>query len=183
MNKFKQGDTVMVSSDAPQLYTEGRIDWESVESTVDRIDGDAVEIDYINEIDDELCSIVIPAKYLIKVDTESKKPFVAEDKIMGDWQKAWYEKYSPLHRPFVPTDRPVPKDYLNKCLELQRELTRLQCECKRFADYVMNLTHGRDAMAIQFDDEYLRMAGDMLFKFFGCLPKNDFKEIIKELKK
>lgn len=72
---------------------------------------------------------------------------------------------------------------IQSLLELQGKYTTLRCECKRFADYVMNLTRSRDAMSIQFDDEYLGMAGDMLFKFFGCLPKTDLEGIIKKLKK
>lgn len=72
---------------------------------------------------------------------------------------------------------------LTKVLELQEKYTTLQCECKRFADYVMNLTHDRDTHAIQFDDEYLSMAGYMLFKSFGRIPNPDPEEIIKELKK
>lgn len=72
---------------------------------------------------------------------------------------------------------------IQELLELQEKYTTLQCECKRFADYVMNLTRSRDAMSIQFDDEYLRMAGDMLSEFFRRLPNPDPEEIIKELKK
>lgn len=72
---------------------------------------------------------------------------------------------------------------LRKLLVLQDKYTTLQCECKRLADYVINLTHSREAMAIRFDNEYLRMAGDMLFEFFGHLPKTGLEEIIKELKK
>lgn len=72
-NEIKQGDKVRMSKDAPLLYTEGCIDWEAVESTVDRIDGDAAEIDYLNEDDDELFSTIIPTKYLVKVDAEAKE--------------------------------------------------------------------------------------------------------------
>ena len=81
--EIKQGDKVRVSKDAPLLYTEGRIDWEAAESTVGRIDGDAAEIDYIKEDDDELYSIVIPTKYLIKVDAEAKEPAAPTIKV-GD---------------------------------------------------------------------------------------------------
>ena len=74
---------------------------------------------------------------------------------------------------------------LNKheLLELQKKYTTLQYECMRFADYVMNLTHNRDTQALRFDDEYLNMAGNMLFKSFGRIPNPDPEEIIKELKK
>lgn len=72
---------------------------------------------------------------------------------------------------------------IQELLELQKKYTTLQCECMRFADYVMNLTHNRDTQAIHFDDEYLNMAGNMLFKSFGRIPNPDPEEIIKELKK
>lgn len=72
---------------------------------------------------------------------------------------------------------------IQNLLELQDKYTTLQCECKRFADYVMNLTHNRDTQAIRFDDEYLNMAGNMLFKSFGRIQNPDPEEIIKEIKK
>lgn len=72
---------------------------------------------------------------------------------------------------------------LTKVLALQEKYTTLECECMRFADYVMNLTHNRDTQAIHFDDDYLNMAGNMLFKSFGRIPNPDPEEIIKELKK
>lgn len=72
---------------------------------------------------------------------------------------------------------------LTKVLALQEKYTTLQCECKRFADYVINLTHNRDTQAIHFDNEYLSIAGYMLFKSFGRIPNPDPEEIIKELKK
>lgn len=86
----------------------------------------------------------------------------------------------------LPKHRLIPKDYFNKCLELQEKLTTLKCECKRFADYVMNLSHDSDPIAIQFEDEYLRMAGNMLYEAFvrkQSIKDIDPTEIIKELKK
>lgn len=72
---------------------------------------------------------------------------------------------------------------LTKVLALQEKYTTLQCECMRFADYVINLTHNHDTQAIHFDDEYLNMAGYMLFKSFGRIPNPGPEEIIKEIKK
>ena len=69
------------------------------------------------------------------------------------------------------------------CLELQEKLTTLQCECMRFADYVMNLTQNRNTQAILFDDEYLNMAAQRVFDAFGRIPNPDPEEIIKALKK
>lgn len=73
-NEIKQGDRVRVSKDAPELYTMyGQTDWESVESTVEKIDGDAAEIRWFNENSDEYDYIAIPIKYLVKVEAEAKE--------------------------------------------------------------------------------------------------------------
>lgn len=73
-NEIKQGDTVRVSKDTPELYTMyGQTDWESIESTVEKIDGDAAEIRWLNEYSDEYDYITIPTKYLVKVDAEAKE--------------------------------------------------------------------------------------------------------------
>lgn len=72
--EIKAGDKVRVSKDTPELYTMyGQADWESVESTVKKIDGDAAEIRWFNENSDEYDYITIPTKYLIKVDAEAKE--------------------------------------------------------------------------------------------------------------
>lgn len=71
--EIKQGDRVRVSIDTPLLYIEGRTDWEAVESTVEKIDGDAAEIRYLDEDIDEFDYTVVPTKYLIKVDAETKE--------------------------------------------------------------------------------------------------------------
>lgn len=73
-NEIKQGDKVRVSKDVPELYTMyGATDWEAVESTVDKIDGDAAFIKYFNEDIDEFTYLVVPTKYLVKVDAEAKE--------------------------------------------------------------------------------------------------------------
>lgn len=81
--EIKQGDKVRVSKDAPELYTMyGQTDWESIESTVEKIDGDAAEIKHLNELSDEFDSIAIPIKYLVKVDAEAKEPkYHKDDKV------------------------------------------------------------------------------------------------------
>lgn len=72
--EIKKGDIVRVSKDAPELYTMyGQTDWESIESTVEKIDGDAAEIKHLNELSDEFDFIAIPIKYLVKVDAEAKE--------------------------------------------------------------------------------------------------------------
>lgn len=85
--EIKQGDKVRVSKDVPELYTMyGQTDWESIESTVEKIDGDAAEIKHLNELSDEFDSIAIPTKYLVKVDAEAKE---ANVKIGSD---KWVDK-------------------------------------------------------------------------------------------
>lgn len=82
-NEIKVGDKVRVREDAPELYTMyGQTDWESVESTVEKIDGDAAEIKWFNENSDEFDYTAIPTKYLVKVDAEAKEPkFKVGDRI------------------------------------------------------------------------------------------------------
>lgn len=82
--KIKVGDKVRVSKDAPELYTMyGQTDWESVESTVEKIDGDAAEIRWFNENSDEYDYITILCKYLVKVDAEAKEPkFKKGDRVL-----------------------------------------------------------------------------------------------------
>ncbi len=109
---------------------------------------------------------------------------IKEEKVINDWLKEWHGKHEPMPAPpVVAQDRPIPNQYLTQICDLMEKYTTLQCECKRFADYVMNLTHNRDTQALQFDDEYLNMAGNMLFEAFGRIPNLDHEEIIKELKK
>lgn len=108
---------------------------------------------------------------------------IKEEKAINDWLKEWYGKHQPMSEPFVAQDRPIPNQYLNQICDLMEKYTTLKSECKRFADYVMNLTHGRDATALQFEDEYLNMAGNMLYGAFARKQNPDPEEIIKELKK
>lgn len=54
--------------------------------------------------------------------------------------------------------RLVPKDYLKQILDLQEKYTTLNCECLRFADWVLNLTRDCHSVAIHFDDEYIDLA-------------------------
>lgn len=56
----------------------------------------------------------------------------------------------------------IPNDYLNKCLELQEKYTELQCECRRFAGLVMNLTRDCRLVAVQFENECLNMAAHII---------------------
>ena len=72
---------------------------------------------------------------------------------------------------------------LTKVLALQEKYTTLQCECMRFADYVMNLTHDNNKIRLEFENKYLEMAAKSLYKAFGRIPNPDPEEIIKELKK
>lgn len=47
---------------------------------------------------------------------------------------------------------------IQELLELQKKYTTLQCECMRFADWVLNLTRDCHSVAIHFDDEYIDLA-------------------------
>ena len=72
---------------------------------------------------------------------------------------------------------------MHELLELQEKYTTLQCECKRFADWVLNMSHDRCAIAIKFDNEYLSIAGNTMSNLIGRIPNPDPEEVIKELKK
>ena len=72
---------------------------------------------------------------------------------------------------------------IKELLELQEKYTTLQCECKRFADYVLNLTHESNTIRLEFENKYLEMAAKRLFDAFGRIPNPDHEEIIKEFKK
>lgn len=72
---------------------------------------------------------------------------------------------------------------IHELLELQEKYTTLQCECKRFADYVLNLTYESNTIRLEFENKYLEMAAKRLFDAFGRIPNPDHEEIIKELKK
>lgn len=59
--------------------------------------------------------------------------------------------------------RLVPKDYLRQILDLQEKYTTLDCECRRFTDWVLNYLRDCRAMAIQFDNEYLNLASREIY--------------------
>ena len=118
---------------------------------------------------------VVPDKY------KCRKTLIGSNNVIGGVSAEELEVVCP--RNSQQSQRLIPKDYLNQLLALQEKLTTLECEHRRFADYVMNLTHNRDTQAIHFDDEYLNMACNMLFKSFGRIQNPDPEEIIKEIKK
>lgn len=72
---------------------------------------------------------------------------------------------------------------IQELLALQEKYTTLQCECKRFADYVLNLTYESNTIRLEFENKYLEMAAKRLFDAFGRIPNPDHEEIIKEFKK
>lgn len=59
--------------------------------------------------------------------------------------------------------RLIPKDNLKQILDLQEKYTTLNCECRRFTDWVLNYIRDCCAMAIKFDNEYLNIAGREIY--------------------
>lgn len=108
------------------------------------------------------------------------KPLIGDNNVIGGLSA---DELEVLYSAKSQQQRLIPKDYLKQILDLQDKYTTLQCECKRFADYVLNLTHNRNTQALKFDDEYLNMAGNKLFEAFGRIPNPGPEEIIKELTK
>lgn len=92
----------------------------------------------------------VPDKY------KCRKTLIGSNNVIGGVSAEELEVVCP--RNSQQSQRLIPKDYLNQLLALQAKLTTLQCECKRFAYWVMNLTHDCRSVAIQFEDEYLDMA-------------------------
>ena len=69
---IKVGDKVRVSEDAPRIYTDGwRFDWRNSDSLVGIVEEDDAVISPDDSGEEEL---VIPCKYLVKVDTDAKEP-------------------------------------------------------------------------------------------------------------
>lgn len=66
--EIKVGDKVRVREDAPKIYTEGwSCDWLHAHSDVRKTEGDSAEIEL------DCYALVIPLKYLIKVDAEAEE--------------------------------------------------------------------------------------------------------------
>lgn len=47
---------------------------------------------------------------------------------------------------------------ISELLALQAKYTELQCECRRFLDWVLNLSRDSRSMAVQFEDDSLNFA-------------------------
>lgn len=47
---------------------------------------------------------------------------------------------------------------VSELLALQAKYTELQCECKRFLDWILNMSKDCRAVSIIFDDDYLQFA-------------------------
>lgn len=77
-NEIKVGDKVRVREDAPKIYTEGwSCDWLHAHSNVRKTEGDSAEIEL------DCYALVIPTKYLVKVEDESKESkFKVGDKVI-----------------------------------------------------------------------------------------------------
>lgn len=70
--EIKVGDKVRVSEDAPRIYTDGwRFDWRNSDSLVGIVEEDDA---VISPDDSGEEALVIPCKYLVKVDTDAKEP-------------------------------------------------------------------------------------------------------------
>lgn len=92
--EIKQGDKVRVSEDAPKIYTEGwSCDWLHAHSNVRKTEGDSAEIEL------DCYALVIPTKYLVKVDAEAKEPkFHIGDKVRKKkWDKDTTISYVEWH--------------------------------------------------------------------------------------
>lgn len=63
-------------------------------------------------------------------------------------------------------DNLTPNLNISELLALQKQYTELQCECRRFVDWVMNLSINCCADAIRFENDYLNIAANKLIAKF-----------------
>lgn len=133
---------------------------------------------------------VVPEKY------KCRKPLIGNNNVIGGLSA---DELEVIFSAKSQQQRLIPKDNLKQILDLQEKYTTLNCECRRFADWVVNLTRDCHSVAIRFDDEYLDMAARQIAgnlrpktaeekeadrKMFSDAVNNAFNKTIgKELKK
>ena len=97
---------------------------------------------------------VVPEEY------KCRKPLIGDNNVIGGLSA---DELEVLYSAKSQQQRLVPKDYLNQILDLQEKYTTLNCECRRFADWVLNYLRDCRARAIQFDHECLNIAGREIY--------------------
>lgn len=90
----------------------------------------------------------VPNKY------KCRKTLIGDNNVIGGLSA---DELEVLYSAKSQQQRLIPKDYLKQILDLQDKYTTLQCECMRFADWALNMSHDRCAIAIKFDNKYLDM--------------------------
>ena len=97
---------------------------------------------------------VVPEKH------KCRKPLIGNNNVIGGLSA---DELEVLYSAKSQQQRLVPKDCLKQILDLQEKYTTLNCECRRFADWVLNYLRDCRAMAIQFDNEYLNLASREIY--------------------
>ena len=97
---------------------------------------------------------VVPEEY------RCRKPLIGDNNVIGGLCANELEM---IYSAKSQQQRLVPKDYLNQILDLQEKYTTLNCECRRFTDWVLNYLRDCRARAIQFDHECLNIAGREIY--------------------
>ena len=97
---------------------------------------------------------VVPEKY------KCRKPLIGNNNVIGGLSA---DELEVLYSAKSQQQRLIPKDNLKQILDLQEKYTTLDCECRRFADWVLNCSRDCRAMAILFDNEYLNIAGREIY--------------------
>lgn len=97
---------------------------------------------------------VVPEKY------KCRKPLIGNSNVIGGLSA---DELEVLYSAKSQQQRLIPKDNLKQILDLQEKYTTLNCECRRFADWVLNYLRDCRAMAIQFDNEYLNLASREIY--------------------
>ena len=89
-----------------------------------------------------------------------RKPLIGNNNVIGGLSA---DELEVLYSAKSQQQRLIPKDNLKQILDLQDKYTTLDCECRRFADWVLNYLRDCRAMAIQFDNEYLNLASREIY--------------------
>lgn len=92
----------------------------------------------------------VPEKY------KCRKTLITPNNVVGGVSAHEFKVLSPFNR--QQKQRLIPKDYFNQILALQEKYVMLECECRRFTDWVINYARDTRAIAVESDNDSLNWA-------------------------
>lgn len=124
---IKVGDRVRVSEDAPRIYTNGwRFNWRNSDSLVGIVEEDDA---VISPDDSGEEALVIPCKYLVKVDTDAKEPSRI---FYGDYAKVASQSLEELKRKAHPEWFPITEHTEHTEAEEDARIRQKEAELEAF---------------------------------------------------